>query len=162
MKKISVIVLFLFLLVFFSLAKIEEINYNSTFIIYEDKKTEFIASKAYEDFFLVKNTPLNDNSLKKSIEIFIRQKYNNVKQEKSISFYKYTWETDYFLDNKEHDGGTTSYIFLNNYNKENIANFFISKCKTDTTKLLGRFHFYGNDGLENGKREIDTLIYHCK
>ena len=116
----------------------------------------------YEDFFLVKNIPLNDISLKKNIEIFIKQKYNHIKQEKSVDFYKYTGKTDYFLDNKEHDGGPTSYIFLSNYDKENIATFIISKCKKDTTKLVGRFHFYGNSGLVSGKREIDTLIYYCK
>ena len=163
MKKINIIVLFLLLLlVFLYIVKKEERIYNSTFIIYEGKKTEFIASNVYEDFFLVKNIPLNDISLKRTIEIFIKQKYNHTKQEKTVDFYKYTNGTGYFLDDKEHDGGPTSYIFLSNYDKENIATFIISKCKKDTTKLVGRFHFYGNGGLVSGKREIDTLIYYCK
>lgn len=161
MKKISIIILFLFLIVFFSVAEIEEINYNSTFIVYEDEKTEFIASKAYEDFFLVKNIPLNDILLEKVIENFIKKKYSNVKQEKYIRFYKYTWwGTDYFLDNEEHDGGPTSYIFLSNYDEENIANFFISKCKTDTTKLVGELYFYNMK--HKNPYKPDTLIYHCK
>ena len=138
MKKINIIVFFLLLLlVFFYIVKKEERIYNSTFIIYKGEKTEFIASNVYEDFFLVKNIPLNDISLKKNIEIFIKQKYNHIKQEKSVDFYKYTGETDYFLDNKEHDGGPTSYIFLSNYDKENIATFIISKyyCCVDFLKI---------------------------
>ena len=56
MKKINIIVLFLLLLlVFLYIVKKEERIYNSTFIIYEGEKTEFIASNVYEDFFLVKN-----------------------------------------------------------------------------------------------------------
>ena len=55
MKKINIIVLFLLLLVFLYIVKKEERIYNSTFIIYEGEKTEFIASNVYEDFFFGKN-----------------------------------------------------------------------------------------------------------
>ena len=56
MKKINIIVFFLLLLlVLFYIVKKEERIYNSTFIIYEGEKTEFIASNVYEDFFLVQN-----------------------------------------------------------------------------------------------------------
>ncbi|WP_288898697.1 hypothetical protein, partial [uncultured Capnocytophaga sp.] len=106
--------------------------------------------------------PLNDISLKKNIEIFIKQKYNHIKQEKSVDFYKYTGETDYFLDNKEDIDGGFSDNALYDYPEDNIADYFVLKCKEDTTKLVGRFHFYGNAGLKGKKREIDTLIYHCK
>ena len=53
-------------------------------------------------------------------------------------------------------------VFLYDYPGNDIAIFDIYKCKKDTTKLVGRFHFYGNGGLISGKREIDTLIYYDK
>ena len=87
MKKINIIVLFLLLLlVFLYIVKKEERIYNSTFIIYEGKKTEFIASNVYEDFFLVKNIPLNDISLKRTIEIFIKQNIILLKKKKLVTF----------------------------------------------------------------------------
>jgi len=42
-----------------------------------------------------------------------------------------------------------------------MAVFEISECKKDSTKLVGELYFYGNAGFSS-KREIDTLIYHCK
>ena len=75
MKKIDIIVFFLLLLlVLFYIVKKEERIYNSTFIIYEGEKTEFIASNVYEDFFLVKNIPLNDISLNKNIIILNKKR----------------------------------------------------------------------------------------
>ena len=123
-----------------------------------NRKIEFIQSETIPSLILVRNSIENDSLLKDQlISFIIKNRHKN-----RIQFYKYTWDTSYFLDNKEHDGGPTSYIFLSNYDKENIATFIISKCKKDTTKLIGRFHFYGNSGLVSGKREIDTLIYYCK
>ena len=79
-----------------------------------------------------------------------------------IPFYKYSWDTKYFIKNKEDTDGGFSDNALYDYPGNDIAIFDIYKCKKDTTKLVGRFHFYGNGGLISGKREIDTLIYYCK
>ena len=66
------------------------------------------------------------------------------------------------LKNKEDIDGGFSDNSLSDYPEDKIATFFISKCKKDSTKLVGKLYFYGNAGLEGSKREIDTLIYHCK
>ena len=55
-----------------------------------------------------------------------------------------------------------AFQIMYDYSEDNIADYFVLKCEEDTTKLVGRFHFYGNAGLKGKKREIDTLIYHCK
>ena len=34
----------------------------------------------------------------------------------------------------------------------------IEKCKNDTTKLVGRFHFYRN---RSNLSQLDTIIYKC-
>lgn len=127
------------------------------FISCREKGMEFIESKIYP-LYLVENIPKNDSIMKDGIKKFLFKE----KPLKSLRFYRYTWGTSYFEDNAEHDGGPTSYIFLSNYNKENIANFVVSECEKDSTKLVGELFFYGNLGLENNSPEIDTLIYHCK
>jgi len=103
----------------------------------ENNKTEFIQSKVINKLVLIKNP------------------------RKSIAFYRYSSETKYFLGNKEDPGGFSSEE-LDNYPEYEIANFFILNCKNDSTKLVGRFHFYGLKGSDDGQKEIDTLIYRCK
>lgn len=83
MKK-RYIVLLLFLLGVFYFVKKEK--YDSTFIVYENEKTEFIASKAYEDFFLVKNIPLNDILLEKVIETFIKKNIVMLSEKNMLDF----------------------------------------------------------------------------
>ena len=104
-----------------------------------NRKMEFIQSETIPSLILVRNRHKN-----------------------RIQFYKYTWDTSYFLDNKEDIDGGFSDNALYDYPEDNIADYFVLKCEEDTTKLVGRFLFYGNAGLKGKKREIDTLIYHCK
>ncbi len=87
------------------------------------------------------------------LRIFTKNKY---------FFYRYTWDTSYFIENKEDTDSGFSDNSLFDYPEDKIATFFISKCEKDSTKLVGELYFYGNAGLEGSKREIDTLIYHCK
>ena len=105
----------------------------------KEEKVEFVQSRAIPALILIKNQP-----------------------KKRIHFYKYTWDTSYFIENKEDTDGGFSDNALYDYPEDDIAIFDVYKCRQDTTKLVGRFHFYGNAGLEGSKREIDTLIYHCK
>ena len=105
----------------------------------KEEKIEFVQSRAIPALILIKNQP-----------------------KKRIHFYKYTWDTSYFIENKEDTDGGFSDNALYDYPEDDIAIFDVYKCRQDTTKLVGRFHFYGNAGLEGSKREIDTLIYHCK
>ncbi|OXA91701.1 hypothetical protein [Flavobacterium hibernum] len=105
----------------------------------KEDKIEFVQSKAIHSLFLIKNPPLNKNDDK--------------------LFYRYTFNTEDFLISKRPGGYSRKY--LDNYPEDELAAFFISKCKNDTTKLVGRFHFYGLKGLDNDVEQIDTLIYKC-
>ena len=125
----------------------------------KEEKIEFVQSRAIPALILIKNPPKSDSLLKTQIIDFL-QANNNGK--KYFSFYRYTSNTYYFLENKEETTGGFSQNALYDYPEDELAFFLVSKCKKDTTKLVGRFHFYGNAGLEGSKREIDTLIYHCK
>lgn len=132
-----------------------------------DKKIEFIQSAVYPKLFLLRNIPTTDSLMKTEIKLFLF-KDQNIKdfgQKKGrnyyvVDFYKYTDGTSYFLNNKEDSGGFSSEELMD-FQEDEIANFIITKCKSDTTKLVGRFHYYGLKGSSNGIREIDTLIYHC-
>lgn len=104
-----------------------------------NRKTEFIDSKAVGGLFLIKNPPKLEGKIT------------------HIDFYKYSWNTKYFLNHKEDRGGFSSEE-LGNYPEDDLASFIISKCKTDTTKLVGRFHFYGN---RSNLSQLDTIIYKC-
>lgn len=79
-----------------------------------------------------------------------------------LFFYRYTSDTEYFLDNEEHDGGPTSSIFLSNYKEYNVATYIISKCENDTTKFMGELIFYGLNGIDMSTKETDTLINNCQ
>ena len=123
-----------------------------------NRKMEFIQSETIPSLILVRNSIENDSLLKKQLISFIIKNHHKNR----IQFYKYTWDTSYFLDNKEDIDGGFSDNALYDYPEDNIDDYFVLKCEEDTTKLVGRFHFYVNAGLKGKKREIDTLIYHCK
>ena len=125
----------------------------------KEEKVEFVQSNVFNELYLIKNPSKSDSLLKTQIIDFL-QANNNGK--KYFSFYRYTSNTYYFLENKEETTGGFSQNALYDYPEDDIAIFDVYKYRQDTTKLVGRFHFYGNAGLEGSKREIDTLIYHCK
>ena len=124
----------------------------------KEEKVEFVQSRAIPALILIKNPPKSDSLLKTQLVNFLIKN----QPKKRIHFYKYTWDTSYFIENKEDTDGGFSDNSLSDYPEDKIATFFISKCKKDSTKLVGKLYFYGNAGLEGSKREIDTLIYHCK
>ena len=134
----------------------------------KEEKIEFVQSNVFNKLYLIKNPPKSDSLLKSQIIDFLMK--NSLKSdfmlkiqpEKGIHFYRYTSDTKYFIENEGDDTGGFSQNSITDYTEENIATFFISKCEKDSTKLVGELYFYGNAGLEGSKREIDTLIYHCK
>ena len=134
----------------------------------KEKKVEFVQSRAIPALILIKNPPKSDSLLKTQIIDFLMK--NSLKSDylsktqlkEGIDFYRYTSDTKYFIENEGDDTGGFSQNALYDYPEDELAFFLVSKCKKDTTKLVGCFHFYGNAGLEGSKREIDTLIYHCK
>ena len=125
----------------------------------KEEKVEFVQSRAIPALILIKNPPKSDSLLKTQIIDFL-QANNNGK--KYFSFYRYTSNTYYFLENKEETTGGFSQNALYDYPEDDIAVFEISECKKDSTKLVGELYFYGNAGFEDSITEIDTLIYHCK
>lgn len=129
----------------------------------KEDKTIFIQSDVLQPFFLVKNPKKNDELLKKDIKNFLLKNIKNYSNEVDyFGFYNYNRKTSYFLENEEDNTGGFSQNSLDQYPEYEIAAFTINKCEKDTTKLVGRLYFYGNAGLKGGKKEIDTLIYHCK
>ena len=124
----------------------------------KEEKIEFVQSRAIPALILIKNPPKSDSLLKTQLVNFLIKN----QPKKRIHFYRYTWDTSYFIENKEDTDGGFSDNSLFDYPEDKIATFFISKCEKDSTKLVGELYFYGNAGLEGSKREIDTLIYHCK
>ncbi|GAA5092356.1 hypothetical protein GCM10023210_21150 [Chryseobacterium ginsengisoli] len=126
----------------------------------EKEKTEFIQSKIDSTLVLIKNPLENDLILKKEIINFIKHKKKKLKKEDNgLSFYKYTSGTSYFLNNANYDGFGAKILSKNE--DDNLAIFTVLKCRNDTTKFVGRLHFYGNAGIKNDLGEIDTLIYKC-
>lgn len=135
----------------------------SIFILFfscEEKKPEFIQSKVYKSMYLLRNYPENDSILKTIIKSYVKKiSKDNINKDFSFDIYKYTSNTEYFLENEEDDGGPTSMYFLSDCENDQIAYFTFSKCENDTTKLAGRFHYYG---INHNVSEIDTIIYKCK
>ena len=141
----------------------------------KEEKVEFVQSKVKPSTFLLKNLPRDDKFIKEEIKSFLSKNLPhqdsliNKKEfiiaenfyQKQIFFYRYTWDTSYFIENKEDTDGGFSDNSLFDYPEDKIATFFISKCEKDSTKLVGELYFYGNAGFSS-KVEIDTLIYHCK
>lgn len=122
-----------------------------------EKKTEFIQSNVRSNLFLIKNPPKSNSLLKKEIIFFLIKKPPEIEKfEYYIDFYKYTYDTKYFLKNEEYDGfGAET---LSQYNKDLIASFNLSHCKNDTTKYVGELYYYG---VNFNLQQIDTLIYKC-
>ena len=133
----------------------------------KEEKIEFVQSRAIPALILIKNPPKSDSLLKTQIIDFLMK--NSLKSDylsktqlkEGIDFYRYTSDTKYFIENEGDDTGGFSQNSITDYTEENIATFFISECKKDSTKLIGKLYFYGNTGFSS-KVEIDTLIYHCK
>ena len=133
----------------------------------KEEKIGFVQSRAIPALILIKNPPKSDSLLKTQIIDFLMK--NSLKSdfmlkiqpEKGIHFYRYTSDTKYFIENEGDDTGGFSQNSITDYTEDDIAIFFISKCEKDSTKLVGELYFYGNAGFSS-KREIDTLIYHCK
>ena len=133
----------------------------------KEEKVEFVQSNVFNGLYLIKNPSKSDSLLKTQIIDFLMKNslksdfMLKLKPEKGIDFYRYTSDTKYFIENEGDDTGGFSQNSITDYTEENIATFFISECKKDSTKLVGKLYFYGNAGFSS-KREIDTLIYHCK
>ena len=125
----------------------------------KEEKVEFVQSRAIPALILIKNPSKSDSLLKTQIIDFLQA---NNKDKKYFSFYRYTSNTYYFLENKEETTGGFSQNALYDYPEDDIAVFEISECKKDSTKLVGELYFYGNAGFEDSITEIDTLIYYCK
>ena len=123
----------------------------------KEEKIEFVQSRAIPALILIKNPPKSDSLLKTQIIDFVKENY----YKERIHFYRYTSNTKYFIENEEENTGGFSQNALYDYPEDDIAVFEISECKKDSTKLVGELYFYGNAGFSS-KREIDTLIYHCK
>jgi hypothetical protein len=121
----------------------------------EEKKTEFIQSKAIPDVFLLKNLPREDSLIKEIIKKFLLKN----PPKKDIYFFEYNWKTKYFINNKEDYSGGLSGEELGFYPDAQIGVFIISKCKNDTTKLVGKLRFYNKYG---NYYKPDTIIYKCK
>lgn len=119
-----------------------------------ENKPEFIQSKKDPGFYLIKNPPNNDIVLKKTVLKFMIKNFNIKDEKRHISIYKYTWETEYFLENGEYDGFGAKTLSM--YNNEYVASFYISKCKKDSTKKVGVFSFYKD------YYHPDTIIGKCK
>lgn len=120
-----------------------------------NRKIEFVQSKVTSNLFLIKNPPKNDSLLRKEIILFLIK--NPVEYNKSpyhVNFYKYTWNTKYFINNLPDPGGFSSEE-LDNYPQDNIGSFIISKCENDTTKLVGELI------LAKNPFKADTIIYKC-
>ncbi len=83
-------------------------------------KPEIIESKTNRGLFLLKNPKFPKDS--------------------SFLFYQYTRNTKYFINNNEDPSGFSSEELIN-YPEDEISDFFILKCKSDSTKLVGDFIF---------------------
>ena len=123
----------------------------------KEEKVEFVQSKVFNGLYLIKNPSRSDSLLKTQIIDFVKENY----YKERIHFYRYTSDTKYFIENRGDNTGGFSQNALYDYPEDDMAVFEISECKKDSTKLVGELYFYGNAGFSS-KREIDTLIYHCK
>ena len=89
----------------------------------KEEKVEFVQSRAIPALILIKNPPKSDSLLKTQIIDFL-QANNNGK--KYFSFYRYTSNTYYFLENKEETTGGFSQNALYDYPEDDMAVFEIT------------------------------------
>ena len=123
----------------------------------QGRKDRVCAIQSNSCSYLNKESSKSDSLLKTQIIDFVKENY----YKERIHFYRYTSNTKYFIENEEENTGGFSQNALYDYPEDDMAVFEISECKKDSTKLVGELYFYGNAGFSS-KREIDTLIYHCK
>jgi len=123
----------------------------------KEDKIEFVQSKVMNNKFLLKDAPSKDSLIKNLIKDFLLKNPSKYKNNRSTIFYKYTADTKYFIDHLPDPGGFSSYE-LEDVENQRLAVFDISKCETDTTKLIGEFYYYG---INYNLLQIDTLIYKC-
>ena len=118
----------------------------------KQEKIDFIPSETIDNVFFLKNLPNNDSILKLEIKNFI---HNSRINKKDIYFYKYTYNTRFFLNHKE-----DSSCMLDDFLEDELASYIITKCEADTTKSVGIYIFYGLEGAEKNifKAERDTII----
>ena len=63
----------------------------------KEEKIEFVQSNVFNKLYLIKNPPKSDSLLKTQLVNFLIKN----QPKKRIHFYKYTWDTSYFIENKE-------------------------------------------------------------
>lgn len=127
----------------------------------KEKKTEFVHSEPSGNIILLKYLPKNNVLTENIIKDFLLKHYKEYDEKITyFSFYRYTNDTKYFLENRGDHTGGLSQNALYNYPEAEIAAFMISKCKKDTTKLVGELYFYNMK--HKNPYKPDTLIYHCK
>lgn len=123
-----------------------------------EEKSEFVKSKVMSNKFFMKNYPSDDLLTKKLVKGFIIKNQQEYKKNDLLIFYKYNSDTKYFVDNLPDSGGFSSNE-LEDIEDQELAVFSISKCETDTTKLIGKYYYYG---INHNLTETDTIIYKCK
>ena len=118
----------------------------------KEKEMEFIPSKVM-NLILIKNPPENDSIFKLRIEKYLENNF----PKKSIYIYVYSYETSYFINNKQDDEGPTGFYFLYNYREEyGIGQFFV---EGECTNQWGELRYYDKYG---NFYEPDTIIGKCK
>ena len=110
----------------------------------KEEKVEFVQSKVKPSTFLLKNLPRDDKSIKEEIKSFLSKNLPNedslIKNkkefiiaenfyQKQIFFYRYTWDTSYFIENKEDIDGGFSDNSLSDYPEDKIATFLFLSVK---------------------------------
>lgn len=123
----------------------------------KEEKPEFVKSKVMANKYFLKNYPSDDVLSKKLIEDFIVKNQKEYKKNDLLIFYKYTSETKYFIDNLPDPGGFSSNE-LEDIEDQELGFFSISACKIDTTKLVGRYRYYG---INHNLDQTDTIVYKC-
>ena len=111
----------------------------------QEEKIEFIRSKVSKDVFLIKNPPKEDSLLKKEIVSFLRKdSLKDLRELSKINFYRYSSNTNYFIENLPDLGGFSSEE-LSDYPEDNLAFFRISKYNENNLKKEGLLYFYIDD-----------------
>ena len=101
----------------------------------KEEKVEFVQSNVFNKLYLIKNPPKSDSLLKTQIIDFLMK--NSLKSDylsktqlkEGIDFYRYTWDTSYFIENEGDDTGGFSQNSITDYTEENIATFLFPSVK---------------------------------